>query len=124
MGYKRIESAIHNLAHSFMSLMNYVDDQYVIDMLPKLVRETPGHEIRVSLLDGTIQPKRDYNPTFLKSIGYFRNRARSHLESENVDPETVCSFDFVIYFDADGPICVAEATDDRGVLHRSDARCH
>lgn len=123
MGYKRIESAIHNLAHSFMSLMNYVDDQYVIDMLPKLVRETPGHEIRISLLDAAIHPKREYDPTFLKSVGYYRNRVRSHLESEDVDPDTVSSFEFIIYFDNDGPICVAEATDDRGVLHRTAARC-
>ena len=123
MSCKLIESAIHNLAHSFMSLMNYVDDQYIIDLLPKLVRETPGHEIRISLLDAAIRPNRDYDPTFVKSVGYYRNRVRSHFESENVDPGTVTSFQFIIYFDNDGPICVAEATDDRGVLHRSTARC-
>jgi hypothetical protein len=43
MGYKRIDSAIRNIAHSFVSLMNYVDDAYIIDLLPKLLRETPGH---------------------------------------------------------------------------------
>lgn len=122
MGYKRIESAIHNLAHSFMSLMNYVDGQYIIDLMPKLIRETPGHEIRVSLLDAAIHPHRDYDPAFLKSIGYYRTRVRSHLESENVDPATISSFHFVIYCDNDEPICDAEATDDRGVLHRSTAR--
>lgn len=39
MGYKRIESAIHDLAHSFMRLMKFVDHHYIVDLLPKLVRE-------------------------------------------------------------------------------------
>jgi len=31
MKYKNIYSAIHNFGHSFTSLMNYVDGDYVID---------------------------------------------------------------------------------------------
>lgn len=36
MKYKHIPSAIHNFGHSFTSLMNYVDDGYVIDDLQKI----------------------------------------------------------------------------------------
>jgi hypothetical protein len=122
VGYKRINSAIHNFAHSFVSLMNYVDGEYIIDLLPKLLRETPGHEIRFSLIDGTISPKRDFNPTFLKSVGYYRNRVASHLESEDVNPETIRSLDFILFADMNGPICRAEAVDDRGVAHAASVR--
>lgn len=122
MGYKRINSAIHNFAHSFVSLMNYVDGEYIIDLLPKLLRETPRHEIRISLLNGTIEPQRDFHPAFLKSIGYYRNRVVSHLESENVGPEILRSLEFILFADIDGPICRVEAIDDRGVAHTSSVR--
>lgn len=45
MKYKHIYSAIHNFGHSFTSLMNYVDDDYVIDELDKIHAE--GHDIEV-----------------------------------------------------------------------------
>lgn len=122
VGYKRINAAIHNLAHSFVSLMNYVDGEYIIDLLPKLLSETPEQEIRFSLLDGTISPQRDLHPAFMKSIGYYRNRIKSHLESENVEPEIVRSLEFILFADINGPICRAEAIDDRGVTHSASAR--
>lgn len=122
MGYKRINSAIHNFAHSFVSLMNYVDDEYIIDLLPKLLRETPGHEIRFSLLDAAISPQRDFHPAFVKSIGYYRNRVWSHLKSENVEPEILRSLEFILFADIEGLICRAEAIDDRGVLHTASVR--
>lgn len=122
MGYKRIDSAIHNIAHSFVSLMNYVDDAYIIDLLPKLLRETPGHEIRFSLFDRTITPQRDFDAAFLKSIGYYRNRITAHLASENVDRNILRSLDFIVFADTAGPICRAEAVDDRGVTHSVSVR--
>ena len=122
MGYKRINAAIRNFAHSFVSVMNYVDGTYIIDLLPKLLRDTPGHEIRVSLLDDTIEPHREYEREFLKSIGYYRQRVAEHLRSENVDPTLLNRFHFVLFADLNGPICRADAEDDRGTLHQIDVR--
>ncbi|MEA1951071.1 MAG: hypothetical protein U9N87_06780 [Planctomycetota bacterium] len=122
MAYKRINAAIRNFAHSFVSVMNYVDDTYIIDLLPKLLRETPGHEIRISLLDDEIFPHREYNRTFLKSIGYYRQCVGDHLRSENVDPNILNRFHFIIFADHNGPICRADAEDDRGKLHQIDVR--
>ncbi len=121
MGYNRINSAIRNFAHSFVSVMNYVDGAYIIDLLPKLLRETPGHEIRLSLLDDFIEPYREYDKRFLKSIDYYRQRVRDHLRSENVDPNALNRYHFVLLAD-DGPICRADAEDDRGTLHQVDVR--
>jgi len=102
--------------------MNYVDGEYIIDLLPKLLRETPGHEIRLSLLDGAISPYREFHPAFIKSVGYYRNRVASHLESENVGLDIVRSFEFILFADNNGPLCRAEAVDDRGVLHTASVR--
>jgi hypothetical protein len=124
MAYKRINAAIRNFAHSFVSVMNYVDDTYIVDLLPKLLRETPGAEIRVSLLADAISPYREYDRTFLKSIGYYRQRVRDHLRSENVDPGILSQFDFIILSDGNGPLCRAVAEDDRGVLHQIDVRAN
>ncbi len=86
MGYKRIDSAIRNFAHSFVSVMNYVDDVYIIDLMPKLLRETPGHEIRLSLLDDFIEPFREYDRRFLKSVGYYRQRVRDISDQKTLIP--------------------------------------
>lgn len=124
MGYKRINAAVRNFAHSFVSVMNYVDDKYIIDLLPKLLRDTPGHEIRISLLEYSITPQRDYDRTFLKSIGFYRQRVSDHLRSENVEPALLQQFDFVLFADFDGPICRVDARDDRGKRHQIDVRAN
>lgn len=117
MGYKRVNAALHNLAHSFVSLMNYVDGEYIIDLLTTVLRETPGSEIRFSLLDGAISPQKEFHPALMKAIGYYRNRVASHLQSENVGPEIVRSLEFVLFADTEGLMCRAEAIDDRGGSH-------
>ena len=121
MGYKRIQSAIRNLAHSFVSLMNYVDDQYLVDLLPKLLRDIPEPEITASLLDASITPKRDWNQTFLTAVGNYRMRVRDHLRNEGVDPDCLTALSFTFSSD-DGLICRVTATDDRGISHSADVR--
>ena len=43
MKYKHIDAVLHNFGHSFVSLMNYVDDEYILDVLPELARHSPGY---------------------------------------------------------------------------------
>ena len=99
VGYKRIQSAIRNLAHSFVSLMNYVDDQYLVDLLPKLLRDIPEPEITASLLDASVTPKRDWNQTFLTAVGNYRMRVRDHLRNEGVDPDCLTALSFTFFSD-------------------------
>jgi hypothetical protein len=47
--YKRIDSAIHNLGHSFMGGTNYFDDDHVMYDVRRIVRQPP-HEL------GSISP--------------------------------------------------------------------
>ncbi|AWY00274.1 hypothetical protein A8139_09885 [Marinomonas primoryensis] len=48
MKYKNIKSAIHNFGHSFVSLMNYVDEDYVIDEIGKIHKQ--GYDIEINWL--------------------------------------------------------------------------
>ena len=45
MSYKRIGTLIHNWSHQFISLMNYVDGDYVFDEMMRLLsrRESGGN---------------------------------------------------------------------------------
>ena len=52
MKYKVIKSAAHNFGHSFVSLMNYRGDDYVMSHLARLVVETGRSEVSVDLMTG------------------------------------------------------------------------
>jgi hypothetical protein len=55
MEYKHINSAIHNLSHSFTSLMNHADDGYVIDELSDI--HAKGEDIEVDWRAGSLKPE-------------------------------------------------------------------
>ena len=54
MSYKRIGSLIHNWSHSFVSLMNYVDDDYVIGELGKILLRDEVESVIIDPLNRTI----------------------------------------------------------------------
>jgi hypothetical protein len=58
MGYKRMKSAVHNLAHSFLSLANYVDGGYVLDELHDELRRHPSGISINSVQELSIRPRR------------------------------------------------------------------
>ena len=92
MKYKNIYSAIHNFGHSFTSLMNYVDDDYVIDELTKI--HSAGNDISVDWLTGYFEPAVMETPRIKKSIGYWRDSLDKHLLSQNVDPACLKQIQF------------------------------
>jgi hypothetical protein len=57
MKYKVIKSVAHNFGHSFVSLMNYRGDDYVMSHLARLVVETGCAELSVDLMTGRAAPR-------------------------------------------------------------------
>lgn len=92
MKYKNIHSAIHNFGHSFTSLMNYVDDDYVIDELRKI--HGAGNDISVDWLTAQFEPASMETPRIRKSIGYWKDTLDKHLLSQNVDPARLTQLRF------------------------------
>ena len=90
--YKHIAGAIHNFGHSFTSLMNYVDGDYVIDELAKIHAE--GKDIEVDWLSGRFKPADRATPRIAKSIEYWRDTLAKHLRSHNVDPKAIVELKF------------------------------
>jgi len=92
MKYKNIYSAIHNFGHSFTSLMNFVDGDYVIDELAKI--HSKGYDIEVDWLTSRFKPEQLVSNRIKKSIGYWGDYLEKHLSSQNVDLDKISSLYF------------------------------
>lgn len=117
MKYKNIDSAIHNLGHSFMSGMNYFDDDHVMYEVEALVRKEP-HELWINFSTGEISPGGKYSQRLLKSVAYYREWLSEHLRRHNVDPSALKSVTLHYRLTRPGAESVMLAIDDRGVEHR------
>lgn len=109
MIYKNIYSAIHNFGSSFISLMNYVDDDYVIDELVEL--HTKGFDIELNWLTREFNPKEVASKRLKISISIWGNSLKKDLLSQNVELEKLTSLYFK--WPAIGRKQMV-ATDDRG----------
>lgn len=118
MGYKRIRSAMHNFNHSFVSSMNHVDGEYIIDILPVVLRELPGARLTIQFPDDTLEaPAHDYPRRLRESVGYWSARFPDHhLRREGVEPSSIAQAQLVLSLGA-GLQCEARATDDTGKVH-------
>lgn len=114
MSYKRIGSLIHNWSHSFVSLMNYVDDDYVIGELGKILLRDEVESVIIDPLNRTIEPSAARTSRIVKSLGYYADALPEQMEGENVLPHELASFRLVITRPKGSMTFVAEATDDRG----------
>jgi hypothetical protein len=114
--YKNIDSAIHSLGHSFMSGINYFDDDHVMHEVHALVRREP-HELWINFSTGEILPPREYSARLLKSIAHYRGELAGHLRKHQVDPAVVSGVRLHHRLTRKGFETVMHAHDDRGVDH-------
>lgn len=87
MKYKNIYSAIHNFGHSFLSLMNYIDDGYVIDDLNDIVKK--GYDIEIDWLDKTFKPINESTKRINTSIDYYKADLKRHLLAQQINLESI-----------------------------------
>ena len=113
MKYKNINSAIHNFGHSFTSLMNYVDEGYVIDELVDI--HARGQDIEVDWLSGAFKPQTLASSRIRKSIGYWKDSLPGHLIKHSVDPSAITQLAFLW---PAGQRKQMVATDNRGKSYR------
>ena len=114
MKYKNIPAALHNFGESFMSLMNYFDDTYVVDLLPKVLRDLPEYELRISFPEGVLDPDRAYPEVLLTSVADYASRFREHLASHNIEAATLTNATLIVRGTKLGVGARFEARDDRG----------
>jgi hypothetical protein len=102
MKYKAIKSAAHNYAHSFVSLLNYGPDNYVMSYLAHAAAASGEPELRVDLLSGAAEPAPLLTAPVLRSIqGYVQCLPR-HLESMNITAGAIRRATLRVRFDLEG----------------------
>jgi hypothetical protein len=118
MKYKNIKSMLHNFAHSFVSLMNYVDNKYIIDILSEIMKKAENKEVKIYFPSGKIEPPpNDHNKkrTIDKSIGYYNDWLPKHAQSHNVELEKLSNIHLVGKSTFRGVKYRIKARDDRGI---------
>ena len=118
MKYKHIDAMLHNFGHSFVSLMNYVDDQYVLDVLPELARNAPGYEIDINFSNGQVSPPGEYPALFHKSISYWKDWLPGHIANHGLDPERLSEIHVRYRLVKMGHEIIVSAIDDRNKEHK------
>ena len=109
MKYKNINTAIHNLGHSFISDMNHVDDVYIIDELRSIQQK--GYDIQINWLNLGFNPIQMKTKKIEKSILYYSNKLEKQFSMHNVEFERIKSLLF-IWKSEKNPYMLA--LDDRG----------
>jgi hypothetical protein len=89
MKYKNIKSASHNFTHSFVSGMNYVDDEHVLIDLAKCVEKNKDYKISVQWLPETKTSWFSYTPRIRKSIKYYKKWLPNYLSSHGISSSII-----------------------------------
>jgi len=117
MKYRILNSVAHNFTHSFVSLMNYVDDGYVIDDLLQVARDANGGRISIQWIPDSPPPS-SLPPRVLKSIAHRKTWLPSHVASSGAHIAAIREFRTDIYLKSNKQIAVeAYLVDDRGKEH-------
>lgn len=95
---KMLKSIAHNVAHSYLSLMNYIDGEYTVERLFQIAKESKQTSIVIDILQQSIEPP-IYSKTNIKlSLIYLKNSLESLLSSEKITLDNIQSAKIKIYF--------------------------
>ena len=132
--YKVLRSVAHNLGHSYLSLMNYVDGDYIVEHLFRRARETGEARVEIDVLQGTIEPAAFQTPVLVDSVARERTWLGRLVQSGGAALDMISAARIEIVFDlaATRPSpnmpgaelavyrCAVEIVDDRGKHHMAN----
>jgi hypothetical protein len=125
--YKVLKSVAHSFGHSFVSLMNYADDDYVMGHLLTQARATRNNRLMLDILSGRAAPEALLTPPIAASLGHYAAWFPDLVASHRTALRFVHSAAMEIVFDLnverqvrgtgliESPfVCRVTITDDRG----------
>lgn len=118
MKYKHIDAMLHNFGHSFVSLMNYVDGEYILDILPELALHSPEHEIDINFQNGEISPSGEYPEVLHQSVSYWQSWLPKHISNHHIEAERLSAIHVRYRLVKMGHEVIVSTTDDRGKEHK------
>ncbi|MGV8981140.1 hypothetical protein [Clostridium sp.] len=99
---KMLKSIAHNVAHSYLSLMNYIDGEYTIERLFQTAKKSKQTNIVIDILQKSIEPPVYATPQIKLSLIYLEDTFKSLLNSEEIPLKNIKSATIRISFDLEG----------------------
>lgn len=99
ISHKPLKSVSHNFGHSFISLMNYINDDYFLGHLLKESRRTNLSRLEVDILKNSASPEQLLTKPIKDSIGYWSKWFPTLVESSGSTMNFVSSAKMTIEFD-------------------------
>lgn len=97
--HKPLKSVSYNFSHSFISLMNYINDDYFIGHLLKQARATKLNRLQIDILQNKAVPEPLLTKEIFNSIEHWNNWFPTLVESSGSSMEFVKSATMTIEFD-------------------------
>lgn len=102
--YKNIDSALHNWAHSYLSIENYDEKGYFIEELYEAAKSTNEANITIDVLCGSLSPSAVVNDRVESFLRRCSESFIRQLQSQNVDPHMISSAALQLHFDFSAPL--------------------
>src|SRR4051812_48639047 len=97
--YKVLKSVAHSVGHSFTSLMNYRDDDYVMGHLLRRAREVGDGTLLVDILSGEAAPQSLLTRPVHEAIESYHAWFPKLVESHRTNRELIASARMTLTFD-------------------------
>ena len=131
--YRVLKSVAHNVGHSFVSLMNYADNDYVMGHILRLARLTGQDTLTINLMDGTGGPPELLTSPISDVPAWYSKMFWRLVKSHGSDSCLVNSAVLIVRFDLSEErrsrgnpqllhspfICALRIVDTRGKEHQS-----
>ena len=117
MKYKNIDSALHNFGQSFLSGMNYFEDDHVMYDVFNVAKNLHGEVYSINFSTGAYSPDQDTSSRIKKSICHYRDRLPKHLKSHSLEPGTLSEVTLLVKNTNIGYEAYMDAIDDKGNKH-------
>lgn len=99
MGLKSLRSVGHNLAHSYLSMVNYDEGNYIVEHIYIIAKETKRTNIKIDVKNMIIEPEEYSIPVLRRSLLYLKENFARLLASEKLSINEINNA--IIYIDFD-----------------------
>lgn len=96
--HKPLKSVSHNFGHSFISLMNYINDDYFLGHLLQQARKTKSNKLTVDILKNVAEPTELLTSEIKSSIEYWNKWFPTLVENSGSTMDFVSSATMTIEF--------------------------
>lgn len=129
--YRVLKRVAHDLGHSYLSLMNYRAEDYVVENLHRAARAAHERRVVIDVLRGTMEPAAVRTPVFLESVADQQRWLGRRVQTQGAALDMASAATITVDFDFEGSrsspnvpglelpayTCTVEMVDDRGRTH-------